>query len=97
AAIGCAPAGGLERGGYDIDLLFDPAQVTGEASATYVMPQRDLKNVVDIDPTNGPLNLLGAPNSARDTESYWVPSAGIKIGMGPVDCLGDYGQPIGAF
>ncbi|RVD39466.1 transporter [Mesorhizobium sp. M4A.F.Ca.ET.020.02.1.1] len=97
AAIGSAHAGGLERGGYDIDLLFDPAQVTGEASATYVMPQRDLKNVVDIDPTNGPLNLLGASNSARDTESYWVPSAGIKIGMGPVDCLGDYGQPIGAF
>nr|WP_246800644.1 OmpP1/FadL family transporter [Mesorhizobium amorphae] len=96
ALIGSAHAGGLERGGNDIDLLFDPAPVTGEVSATYVMPQRDLKNVQDIDPTNGPLNLLGSPNSARDTESYWVPSAGIKIGMGPVDCLGDYSQPIGA-
>ncbi|CAN7635770.1 OmpP1/FadL family transporter [Mesorhizobium amorphae] len=96
ALIGSGHAGGLERGGYDIDLLFDPAPVTGEVSATYVMPQRDLKNVQDIDPTNGPLNLLGSPNSARDTESYWVPSVGIKVGMGPVDCLGDYSQPIGA-
>ncbi|ESZ48338.1 long-chain fatty acid transporter [Mesorhizobium sp. L2C054A000] len=99
--IGSVHAGGLERGGYDIDLLFDPAQVTGEVTGTYVMPQRDLKNVVDIDPNpvtgGGNLNALGFSNSARDTESYWVPSVGIKAGMGPVDCLIDYGQPIGAY
>ncbi|MBZ9891475.1 transporter [Mesorhizobium sp. M7A.F.Ca.CA.001.09.2.1] len=95
-AMNPAHAGGLERGGYDIDLLFDPAQVTGEVSGTYVMPQRDLKNVKDTDPSDGPLNLMGFSNSARDTESYWVPSVGIKAGMGPVDCLVDYGQPIGA-
>ncbi len=94
--IGSVHAGGLERGGYDIDLLFDPAQVTGEVSGTYVMPQRDLKNVVDTNPADGPLNALGFSNSARDTESYWVPSVGIKAGVGPVDCLVDYGQPIGA-
>ncbi|MER8913423.1 OmpP1/FadL family transporter [Mesorhizobium sp. M0761] len=101
ALIGSVHAGGLERGGYDIDLLFDPAQVTGEVTGTYVMPQRDLKNVVDIDPNpvtgGGNLNALGFSNSARDTESYWVPSVGIKAGMGPVDCLIDYGQPIGAY
>lgn len=95
--IGSVHAGGLERGGYDIDLLFDPAQVTAEFTGTYVMPQRDLKNVVDTNPADGPLNLLGLPNSARDTESYWVPSMGIKTGIGPVDCLIDYGQPIGAY
>ncbi len=94
--IGSVHAGGLERGGYDIDLLFDPAQVTGEVSGTYVMPQRDLKNVVDSNPLDGNLNTLGFSNSARDTESYWVPSVGIKAGVGPVDCLVDYGQPIGA-
>ena len=91
-----ANAGGLERGWYDIDLLFDPAQITGEVTGTYVMPQRDLKNVQDSNPADGPLNALGFSNSARDTESYWVPSAGIKVGMGPIDCLGDYSQPIGA-
>ena len=95
--IGSVHAGGLERGGYDIDLLFDPAPVTAEFTGTYVMPQRDLKNVVDTNPADGPLNLLGLPNSARDTESYWVPSVGIKAGLGPVDCLIDYGQPIGAY
>ncbi|CAN7573928.1 OmpP1/FadL family transporter [Mesorhizobium caraganae] len=95
--IGSVHAGGLERGGYDIDLLFDPAPVTAEFTGTYVMPQRDLKNVVDTNPADGPLNLLGFSNSARDTESYWVPSVGIKAGLGPVDCLIDYGQPIGAY
>lgn len=95
--IGSVHAGGLERGGYDIDLLFDPAQVAGEVTGTYVMPQRDLKNVVDTNPADGPLNALGLSNSARDTESYWVPSVGIKAGIGPVDCLVDYGQPIGAY
>lgn len=95
--MGSAHAGGLERGGYDIDLLFDPAPVTGEVTGTYVMPQRDLKNVKDTDPSDGPLNLIpGFSDSARDTKSYWVPSVGIKAGMGPVDCLVDYGQPIGA-
>ncbi|RWL48155.1 OmpP1/FadL family transporter [Mesorhizobium sp. M2E.F.Ca.ET.219.01.1.1] len=92
-----ANAGGLERGWYDIDLLFDPAQITGEVTGTYVMPQRDLKNVKDSNPADGPLNALGFSNSARDTESYWVPSAGIKAGVGPIDCLFDYGQPIGAY
>lgn len=95
--IGSVHAGGLERGGYDIDLLFDPAPVTAEFTGTYVMPQRDLKNVVDTNPADGPLNLIGFSNSARDTESYWVPSVGIKAGLGPVDCLIDYGQPIGAY
>lgn len=96
AAMDPAHAGGLERGWYDIDLLFDPAQVTGEVSGTYVMPQRDLKNAKDTDPFDGTLAGPKFSSSARDTESYWVPNAGIKIGMGPIDCLGDYSQPIGA-
>ncbi|PBC00179.1 OmpP1/FadL family transporter [Mesorhizobium sp. WSM3862] len=97
SAMHPAHAGGLERGWYDIDLLFDPAQITGEVTGTYVMPQRDLKNARDADPSDGDLTALGRSSTARDTESYWVPSVGIKIGMGPVDCLGDYSQPIGAF
>lgn len=48
---GQAMAGGLERGGYNIDLLFDPSDVAVGGSATYVMPQRELNNVIDTDPS----------------------------------------------
>lgn len=95
AAIAPAHAGGLERGWYDIDLLFDPAQVTGEVTGTYVMPKRELKNVKDADPSDGDLTALGRSSTNHDTENYWVPNVGIKVGMGPIDCLGDYSQPIG--
>lgn len=67
-----AHAGGLERGGYNIDLLFDPSDYAGEASATYVNPQRELKNVRDTDTGNtniltgtfGGGNLNNRPNTA---------------------------------
>ncbi len=93
-----ASAGGLERGGYNIDLLFDPSTYAAEAAATYVNPQRELNNVVDINtgPTSG--NLNGRPNNGiRDTEGYWVPRIGVKAGIGDsVDCMADYSQPWGA-
>lgn len=41
-----AHAGGLERGGYDIDLLFDPAPFATEAESTFVMPDRKYKNAL---------------------------------------------------
>jgi long-chain fatty acid transport protein len=100
-----AHAGGLERGGYNIDLLFDPSDYAGEASATYVNPQRELKNVRDTDTGNtniltgtfGGGNLNNRPNSADDTESYWVPRVGVKAAFGDsVDCMADYSQPWGA-
>jgi len=90
--IGSAHAGGLERGGYDIDLLFDPAPFATDLSATYVMPQRDLKNAVDT--TGGGLT---GKSSARNTEGYWVPYVGFKASLGyGADCLVDYSQPWGA-
>lgn len=90
-----AHAGGLERGGYNIDLLFDPSDYAAEATATYVNPQRDLNNVVDINPLNGTPG--GAANGVRDTESYWVPRVGIKANVGEgFDCMADYSQPWGA-
>lgn len=97
-------AGGLERGGYNIDLLFDPSRFASEAAATYVSPQRELKNVVDTDtsPTipgvsGGGGNLNGRSGSADDTEGYWVPRIGFKAAIGDnVDCMADYSQPWGA-
>lgn len=95
-----AHAGGLERGGYNIDLLFDPSDYAAEASATYVNPQRELNDVVDINPANGlGSNGLGggATDGVRDTESYWVPRVGIKAAIGEgFDCMADYSQPWGA-
>lgn len=100
AAVGTAGAGGLERGGYNIDLLFDPARFASEASVVYVMPQRELDNVVDINPANGlGSNGIGGGDSSgvRDTESYAVPRIGFKAGFGDsVDCMADYSQPWGA-
>jgi long-chain fatty acid transport protein len=89
-----AHAGGIERGGYDIDLLFDPAPFATEAEATFVMPDRKLKNAVDTDPLDGTLTGL---STAKDSESYWVPRIGAKaqIVQG-VDCMVDYSQPWGA-
>ncbi|MBV7520624.1 MULTISPECIES: OmpP1/FadL family transporter [Sinorhizobium/Ensifer group] len=104
-----AHAGGLERGGYNIDLLFDPSDYAGEASATYVNPQRELKNVRDTDTTSavfpfngtgpgaGGGNLNSRPNTADDTESYWVPRVGVKARFADdIDCMADYSQPWGA-
>ncbi len=101
-------AGGLERGGYNIDLLFDPSSVAAEAATTFVAPQRELKNVTDVDTTSGAFpangsgpglgggNLNGLPNSADDSESYWTTRLGIKGGVGNADCMFDYSQPWGA-
>lgn len=100
ALIGTAQAGGLERGGYNIDLLFDPSQVAGEVSGTYVMPDRTLNNVVDIDPSDG-IGTTGfgggKTGGVHETEDYFSPRLGIKVGVGQhVDCMADYSEPWGA-
>ncbi|MBP2549074.1 long-chain fatty acid transport protein [Neorhizobium galegae] len=104
-----ASAGGLERGGYNIDLLFDPSTVAAEATTTYVAPQRKARNVRDnyttsaVYPYNGTGtgtgggNLNGLSSSSDDTEGYWAPRLGIKAAIGDsVDCMFDYSQPWGA-
>lgn len=109
-AAGCAfhapaMAGGLERGGYNIDLLFDEGRFAGESAVTYVNPQRKLKNVRDVDTTTafpvptgaGGGNLNGLSDSVDDTEGYWVPRIGAKAAVNDaVDCMFDYSEPWGA-
>jgi long-chain fatty acid transport protein len=88
-------AGGLDRGGYNIDQLFDTSQFSTQAGVIYVMPQRKLTNVRDTDPSDG--NLNGRPHSADDTENYAIPYVGFKAGFGDsVNCLVDYSEPFGA-
>ncbi|TDK38828.1 transporter [Rhizobium deserti] len=91
-----ALAGGIERGGYNIDLLFDPSRAAVESTATFVMPHRKLKNVQDTSPGDGPLNAFGYSSSADETENYWSPRIGIKGGYENADCMFDYSQPYGA-
>jgi long-chain fatty acid transport protein len=101
AFVGGAQAGGLERAGYNIDLLFDPGQYTFESGVTYVAPQRKLKNVQDTDssgiPGGGALGAFGYSDSADETDSYFVPKIGFKANLvDGFDCLADYSQPWGA-
>ncbi|MFB2552130.1 OmpP1/FadL family transporter [Ensifer soli] len=96
---GEAQAGGLERSGYNIDLLFDPADYVFEAATDAVMPRRRLKDVVDTDPSDGlgSDGIGGGATRADDTESYFSPRIGFKAAIGPdVDCMADYSQPWGA-
>ncbi|MGI2032342.1 OmpP1/FadL family transporter [Rhizobium panacihumi] len=65
-------AGGLERGGYNIDLLFDPSSVAVEAATTFVAPQRELKNVRDINTTSDAYPF----NGTGPRPSPLVPSGG---------------------
>lgn len=91
-------AGGLERGGYNIDQLFDASPFTFQSGVTYVSPKRKLKNARDTDASDG-LGTNGVGGGARtvtDTDDYAIPYVGIKGGYGPVDCLVDYSQPFGA-
>ncbi len=91
-------AGGLDRGGYNIDQLFDASPFTFSSGVTYVMPQRKLKNARDTDLSDGSgTNGLGAGTTyADDSENYAIPYVGIKGGYDAIDCLVDYSQPFGA-
>ncbi|WP_431322109.1 outer membrane protein transport protein [Rhizobium sp. YTU87027] len=91
-------AGGLDRGGYNIDLLFDQSRFSAQAAVIYVMPQRELKNVRDTNTSalTGGGNLNSRSHSADETENYAVPYLGFKVGYEDVDCLFDYSEPFGA-
>lgn len=102
-------AGGLERGGYNIDLLFDPSDYALEGTATFVMPHRKVKGAVDNplkSPTPNPGAMPPVPavplpaawsKTADDAESYWSPRLGGKAQIGDYgDCMFDYSEPWGA-
>jgi long-chain fatty acid transport protein len=91
-------AGGLDRGGYNIDQLFDASQFSIQSGVIYFIPQRKLKNAKDTDATDGrgSNGIGGGTTTADETENYAIPYGGIKAGFGDVDCLVDYSEPFGA-
>ncbi|MEM7545956.1 MAG: transporter [Pseudomonadota bacterium] len=90
-----AMAGGFDRGGVNIDLLFDGSQFAGEATGTYVFPQRTLDNVIrDVNVAGGaPLSSVTVGVGG----DFFVPRVGFKVRLGQhADCLATYSQPFGA-
>jgi long-chain fatty acid transport protein len=63
--VGMSLAGGLERSGYNIDLLLSPENFATEATSIYVMPDRKLNNVKDSSPWDGPVGG-GRTNGVKD-------------------------------
>lgn len=95
AQAGTAQAGGFDRGGVNIDLLFDESRFATEATVTHVMPQRELKNIQRRD--SPPLPVALSSSSVKVDGDYTVPRLGMKVNVGgPVDCLASYTEPYGA-
>ncbi len=91
-------AGGLERGGYNIDQLFDTSPFSFQSGVTYVSPQRKLTDVRDTDTSASPGggNLNNRPDTADETANYTIPYIGFKAGFADtIDCLVDYSEPFG--
>ncbi|MBN9136128.1 MULTISPECIES: OmpP1/FadL family transporter [unclassified Phyllobacterium] len=89
-----AQAGGLERGGYNWDLLFSEERFVTEGGVIYVMPDRKIKNAKDTNPLDGNENFK--KSSTSETPDYSVYKFGAKVGITPdLDCLGSYSQPWG--
>ncbi len=94
-----AHAGGLERSSQDFDILFDDGNVV-ETGATFVTPQRKLKNIRG---NPFPLNPVPDQNFGKpfDTEvdegkSYWVPKVSAKFQLtDDLACAAQYRQPWG--
>ncbi|MDQ0999308.1 long-chain fatty acid transport protein [Phyllobacterium ifriqiyense] len=83
-----AQAGGLERGGYNYDLLFSEDRFASEAGVIYVMPDRKIKNAQGLN--------AGGKSSVSETENYTIPRVGVKVGITEdFDCLAQYSQPWG--
>lgn len=89
-------ASGLERGGYNIDLLFDPSDYVLESTATFVSPHRKVNNAVDNTAKSGTLPASWS-TTAKDSGNFWSPRIGAKAGIGDYgDCMFDYSEPFGA-
>ncbi|WP_425963998.1 outer membrane protein transport protein [Rhizobium nepotum] len=97
AAVTPSLAGGLERGGYNIDLLFDPSDYVLDSSATFVAPQRKVDNARDNPVKSGGPLPSSWSTTADDSENYWSTRVGAKAAIGDFgDCMFDYSQPWGA-
>lgn len=92
-------AGGLERSSQDFDILFEDGNVV-ETGATFVTPQRKLKNIrgnsFPVNPVPG--QNIGKPfeTDVDEGKSYWVPKVSAKFQLtDDLACAAQYRQPWG--
>ncbi|MEM7067487.1 MAG: outer membrane protein transport protein [Pseudomonadota bacterium] len=91
-----AVAGGFDRGGVNIDQLFDKDRLSANARVTYVSPRRTIQNITRVGP-GGPLPIPGQGASVDVDSNYVVPRFGAKLNIGEgFDCLASYAEPYGA-
>ncbi|MEM9277914.1 MAG: outer membrane protein transport protein [Pseudomonadota bacterium] len=85
-----AVAGGFDRGGVNIDQLFDRDRLSASARITYVNPQRTINNITRPGPVPG-------NGSSIDIDGdFFVPRFGVKTSVTDnVDCLASYSEPYG--
>lgn len=94
-----ANAGGLERSSQDFDILFEPGNVV-ETGATFVTPQRKLKNirgnVFPVNPVPGQNTGKPFETEVDEGKSYWVPKISAKFQLtDDLACAAQYRQPWG--
>ena len=96
-----AIAGGFDRGGVNIDQLFDTDRFGASAQVTYVNPRRTIKNVQRA--TNAasslvPFTLPPLSTSEIDVDgSFVVPRLSAKLDVSDnLRCLATYTEPYGA-
>lgn len=88
-----AHAGGFERSSQDFDILFEEGNLV-ESGATFVAPQRKLKNIRSINP-----NLKASSIASDETDegkSYWSPKVSARFQLNDdLACAAQYRQPWG--
>ncbi|EDQ33346.1 Long-chain fatty acid transport protein [Hoeflea phototrophica DFL-43] len=97
AVVSAAQAGGFDRGGVNIDMLFDESRFATDAAVTIVLPQREINNVVrGANVANAALPTASTASLDVDSD-YAVPRLGAKLQIvDNLDCLATYTQPVGA-
>lgn len=87
-----AIAGGFDRGGVNIDQLFDESRFTVAGQYTYVSADRRLSNI-----TRAGVPAGAAPNVVDVESSFGIPRIGIKADLTEnLACLASYSEPFGA-
>lgn len=96
-----AIAGGFDRGGVNIDQLFDTDRFGASAQVTYVFADRVQRNIQRSTNAAGAFLPPGAPGASsaevNGSVGFFVPRFGYKQKIGEnTNCLFSYSEPFGA-
>lgn len=94
-ANNAATAGGFDRGGVNIDQLFDKERVSTDFGVTFVLPQRDLNNVVRGSNIDSAFSAAGFPSAAINS-GFTVPALAPQTSS-RIEVDNDYVVPTAGF